>query len=128
MRNLSARAKGFTLLEVMVALTITGLALGGLFGVIAGNKRLAYRSQQTLRESMQVRSLINFTQLNNERGDIIIDFENTELKLEDDVELETPERKTMGTTQALRAYEIRDKNDELVTSGSYWVILDLPEI
>ena len=128
MRNLSARAQGFTLLEVMVALTITGLALGGLFSVIAGNKRLAYRSQQTLLESMQVRSLINFTQLNNERGDIIIDFENTELKLEDDVELETPERKTMGSTQALRAYEIRDKNDELVTSGSYWVILDLPEI
>ena len=128
MRSFPPQAAGFTLLEVMVALTITGLALGGLFSVIAGNKRLAYRSQQTLLESMQVRSLINFTQLNNERGDIIIDFENTELKLEDDVELETPERNTMGSTQALRAYEIRDKNDELVTSGSYWVILDLPEI
>ena len=35
------RSSGFTLLEVMVAMTITGLALGSLFSVIAGNKRLA---------------------------------------------------------------------------------------
>jgi prepilin-type N-terminal cleavage/methylation domain-containing protein len=126
-RSLPAQAKGFTLLEVMVALTITGLALGGLFGVVAGNKRLAWRSQQALLESMQVRSLINFTQLNNARGEIIIDLENNALKLTDDLELEAPERKTMGTTQALRSYEIRDANDEIVASGSYWVILDLPE-
>src|SRR5688572_24918150 len=126
-RGLSTKSSGFTLLEVMVALTITGLALGGLFGIVAGSKRLAFRSESTLLESMQVRSLINFTQLNNGRGEIIIDFENTELQLDDDHELEAPERKSMGTTQALRTYEIRDENDEVVASGSYWVILDLPE-
>src|SRR5688500_19407599 len=102
MRKLPAHATGFTLLEVLVAMTITGLALGGLFGVVAGNKRLAWRSEQALLESMQVRSLINFTQLNNERGELIVDFENTELQLEDGIELEVPERKSMGTTQALR--------------------------
>ena len=126
-RSLPAQANGFTLLEVMVALTITGLALGGLFGVVAGNKRLAWRSEQALLESMRVRSLINFTQLNNARGEIIIDLENNALKLTDDLALEVPERKTMGSTQALRSYEIRDANDEVVASGSYWVILDLPE-
>lgn len=127
MRNLPAHTRGFTLLEVLVALTITGLALGGLFGVVAGNKRLAWRSEQALLESMQVRSLINFTQLNNERGEIIIDFENTELQLIDELEFEVPERKTMGSTQAIRGFEIRDENDELIASGSHWVILDLPE-
>jgi prepilin-type N-terminal cleavage/methylation domain-containing protein len=127
MRKIPAYTTGFTLLEVLVAMTITGLALGGLFGVVAGNKRLAWRSEQALLESMHVRSLINFTQLNNERGELIVDFENTELQLEDGIELEVPERKSMGTTQALRAYEIRDANDEVVASGSYWVIRDLPE-
>jgi prepilin-type N-terminal cleavage/methylation domain-containing protein len=126
-RRLPTHAAGFTLLEVLVALTITGLALGGLFGVVAGNKRLAWNAEQALLESMQVRSLINFTQLNNQQGEIIIDFENTTLQLEDGLELAAPARKTMGTTQALRAYEIRDANDEVVASGSYWVILDLPE-
>ncbi len=127
MRNFPAHSRGFTLLEVLVALTITGLALGGLFGVVAGNKRLAWRSEQALLESMQVRSLINFTQLDNERGEIIIDFENTELQLVDEIAFEVPQRKTMGTTQALRGYEIRDDNDEIIAIGSHWVILDLPE-
>ena len=67
---------GFTLLEVMVALTITGMALGGLFGVIAGNKRLAWSSEASLVETMQARSMINFAQLNDERGDIFINLEN----------------------------------------------------
>lgn len=126
-RSQFSNAGGFTLLEVMVALTVTGIALGGLFGVVAGSKRLAFRSEQALVESMQVRSLINFTQLNNQRGEIIIDFEDSDLQLDDDHELEAPERKTMGTTQALRTYEIRDADDEVVASGSYSVILDLPE-
>ncbi|MEK9648766.1 MAG: type II secretion system protein, partial [Gammaproteobacteria bacterium] len=60
----SARQGGFTLLEVMVALTITGMALGSLFGIIAGNKRLAWRSEESLVKTMQARSLINFSQLN----------------------------------------------------------------
>ncbi|MDR0781434.1 MAG: type II secretion system GspH family protein, partial [Pseudomonadales bacterium] len=33
--TLAARVRGFTLLEVMVALTITGLALGALLSVVA---------------------------------------------------------------------------------------------
>ena len=127
MRHFPARVRGFTLLEVMVALTITGLALGGLFGVVAGNKRLAWRSEQALLASMQVRSLINSTQLNDQRGDVSIEFEKSTFALSDDIEIEVPERKTMGTTQALRAYEIRNANDEIVASGSYRVILDLPE-
>lgn len=127
MRNLPSHTRGFTLLEVLVALTITGMALGGLFGVVAGNKRLAWSSERALLGSMQVRSLINFTQLNDERGEITIDFENTALQLDDELEFDVPARKTMGTTLALRGYEIRDENDEIITTGSHWVILDLPE-
>lgn len=119
--------RGFTLLEVMVALTITGLALGGLFGVIAGNKRLAWRSEAALIKSTQVRSLINFSQLNDERGEIFLDFENEELRLVTGIELELPERKTMGSRQALRGYEVFDEFGDVVASGTYWVELELPE-
>jgi prepilin-type N-terminal cleavage/methylation domain-containing protein len=120
-------ARGFTLLEVLVALTITGLALGGLFSVIAGNKRLAWRSEAALIKSTQVRSLINFSQLNDQRGAIDVTFENRDLQLYTDIELEIPERHTAGTTQALRAYEILDENGMEVAKGTYWVELELPE-
>ena len=119
--------KGFTLLEVMVALTITGMALGGLFGVIAGNKRLAWSSEASLIETMQARSLINFSQLNDEKGEVYIDFENEDLFIDSGYELEVPERQTRASTMALRQYEVIDAYGELITTGTYWVELEFPE-
>jgi len=124
---LGKRAKGFTLLEVLVAMTITGMALGALFGVIAGNKRLAWRSEASLVTTMQTRSLINYSQLNDEQGDVYIDFENQELSIDSGYVLDQPERKTQASTMALRQYEIFDEYGELVTTGTYWVELELPE-
>jgi prepilin-type N-terminal cleavage/methylation domain-containing protein len=119
-------ARGFTLLEVMVALTITGLALGALLSVVAGNKRLAFSAQQALVHSIAVRSLINAAQLHDERGDVVLDLGNRDLRLLDNAELKAPERKTQGTTQALRGYSV-EENGEVLVSGTYWVELDLPE-
>jgi prepilin-type N-terminal cleavage/methylation domain-containing protein len=121
------KAAGFTLLEVMVALTITGMALGALFGVIAGNKRLAWRSEEALVKTMQVRSLINYSQLNDELGEVVVDFENDELSIRSGYEIEAPERKTQASIMALREYEVIDEFGELVTTGSYWIELELPE-
>jgi prepilin-type N-terminal cleavage/methylation domain-containing protein len=123
-----ANAKGFTLLEVMVALTITGLALGGLFGVIAGSKRLAWRAEDALVHSSQVRSLINFSQLNDEQGEVFISFENDALNLYTGTKLEMPERKTMATNEELRSYEITDENGDVVAKGTYWMVPDFPEM
>ena len=47
------RMRGFTLLEVLVALTIAGMALGGLFAVIGGNKRMTWRSEDALVRTME---------------------------------------------------------------------------
>ena len=123
----SAHQQGFTLLEVMVALTITGMALGSLFGIIAGNKRLAWRSEESLVKTMQARSLINFSQLNDERGEASLDFESRDLIINFGYELEIPERKTQASRLALREYEVFDEIGELITTGTYWVELELAE-
>jgi len=125
--SLTRFQKGFTLLEVLVAMTITGMALGGLFGVIAGNKRLAWSSEESLVETMQTRSLINFSQLNDEMGEVYIDFENENLFIDSGYELEVPERKTQASPHALRQYEVIDEYGELITTGTYWMELELPE-
>jgi len=119
--------RGFTLLEVMVALTITGIALGSLFGIIAGNKRLAWHSEESLVKTMQARSLINFSQLKDERGDASVDFQNLDLIINSGYELDIPERKTQASRLALREYEMFDEVGELITTGTYWVELELAE-
>lgn len=122
------RMGGFTLLEVLVALTIAGMALGGLFTVIAGNKRLAWRSEDALLRATEVRSLINVAQLDDARGELPPVVEDRDVRIESDLELEDPEdRALQGTVHKLRGYELRDANGEIVATGSYWVELDLPE-
>ena len=123
----SAHQRGFTLLEVLVALTSTGMTLGGLFGVIAGNKRLAWRSEESLVKTMQARSLINFSQLNDERGYAAVDFENQDLIINFGYELEISDRKTQASRLALREYEVFDEVGGLITTGTYWVELELAE-
>jgi len=95
--------------------------------VVAGNKRLAWRSEEALVKTMQVRSLINYSQLNDELGEVVVDFENDELSIRSGYEIEAPERKTQASIMALREYEVIDEFGELVTTGSYWIELELPE-
>ena len=122
------KQQGFTLLEVLVALTITGMALGGLFGVIAGNKRLAWSSEEALISATYARSYINFSQLNDERGEVDIQFEDDTLILSIGEPIEAPERKTQASTLTLRQYELLNEYGEVMTEGTYWVELDLPEL
>ena len=76
---------------------------------------------------MQARSLINFSQLNDHNGEVYIDFENEDLFIDSGYELEIPERKTRASSLALRQYEVIDEYGELITTGTYWVKLELPE-
>ena len=49
-------AGGFTLLEVIVALAITGFVLGGLFSLVGSSKQLTWRSQASLTRATQIRA------------------------------------------------------------------------
>jgi prepilin-type N-terminal cleavage/methylation domain-containing protein len=120
--------RGFTLLEVLVALTIAGMALGGLFAVIGGNKRLAWRAEAALVHATEVRSAINQAQLDDTRGALPPAGMAPDLRIESGIELPEPEeRTTQGTVHHLRGYELLDENGEVLARGSYWVELDLPE-
>jgi prepilin-type N-terminal cleavage/methylation domain-containing protein len=120
-------ARGFTLLEVLVALTITGFALGALLGVIGGNKQLAWRSEDALVEAGRVRVEINLAQLQDTPGEVPRESPSHELRLEGEIALEPPTRKTQGINAALYGYEVRDDAGEVVSSGVYWSHLTRPE-
>tara|TARA_B100001079_G_scaffold61422_1_gene52088 strand:- start:1095 stop:1499 length:405 start_codon:yes stop_codon:yes gene_type:complete len=121
------RQSGFTLLEVIVALAITGFVLGGLFSLVGGSKQLGWRSAESLLRATRLRAATNFALLENE-------YRNVELILEDDSFqivpkdiLEEPERKTQPSIFTLQAFEIVDDERDEVITGSRWVQLDLPQ-
>lgn len=120
-------ARGFTLLEVLVAMTITGFALGALLSVIGGNKRLAWRSEDALVEASRVRVEINLAQLQDTPGEVPREEPPRDLRTDSDQLLETPERKTQPITSALRGYEVRDNSGEVLSRGVYWLQLTRPE-
>ncbi len=116
-----------TLLEVIVALTITGFILGGLFSLVAGSKRLAWTSEASLIRAARLRAATNFALLENEFSDVELILENYDYEARAGEMLEEPLRKTEASVFSLQSYEIsNDDRDERVT-GSRWIQLELPK-
>lgn len=119
--------KGFTLLEVMVALTITSMVLGGLFSLAAGSKQLAVRTQTALQDTMAARAQINFALLENELGDIEPAIENNRYQVQALDLLPDVPRRTMPGTELLQSYEIIDTDTDEVITGVRWIRVELPQ-
>ena len=118
---------GFTLLEVIVALTITGFVLGGLFSLVGGSKQLSWRSEQSLVQATRVRAAINFALLENEYSDVEEILQDDSYRVRSLDLLEDPERKTQGSVHAFQGYEVVNRERNEVIAGSRWIQLDLPQ-
>lgn len=127
MKKLSESQTGFTLLEVIVALTITGFVLGGLFSLVGGSKQLSWRSEASLIESTRLRAAINFALLENEYSVVEEILQDDSYQIRSLDLLEDPERKTEPTVHAFQAYEVINRERDEVIAGSRWVQLDLPQ-
>jgi prepilin-type N-terminal cleavage/methylation domain-containing protein len=121
-----SKQKGFTLLEVIVALTITGFVLGGLFSLVGGSKQLSWRSEESLIRATRIRAATNFALLENEFNEVELILEDQNYEIRPAELLIEPERKTQGTIHTLQAYEIVDEDRDEIISGSRWLRLDLP--
>jgi len=119
-------SKGFTLLEVMIALTITSLVLGGLFSLAAGSKQLAVRTQTTLQETMAARAQINFALLENEYRDIEPVINNRRYHSQAVDTLPDVLRRTAPMNDLLQSYQIVDRDTDETIDGVRWIRLELP--
>ena len=120
-------AVGFTLLEAIVALAITGFVLGGLFSLVGGSKQLTWRSQESLTRATQIRAATNFALLQNEFAEVEEILEQDAYRVRPGEALEVPERKTQPTVHQLQAYEIVNSDRDEVIGGVRWIQLDLPQ-
>ena len=118
---------GFTLLEVIVALAITGFILGGLFSLLGSSKQLSWRSEENLLRAAHVRATTNFALLQNEFRDVEEILEDNGYEIRSLELLDDPIRKTEPLLYALQRYQITDDSRDEQFFGSRWVRLNLPQ-
>ena len=115
--------QGFTLIEVIVALTITGFLLGGLFSLVGGRKQLSWRAEDALVRAIQQRAAWNFALLDNEYADLeaILDDDYYEVRELDDIE--APDRQTQSLQYTLRALELVSEDGDVEAVATRWIRL-----
>ena len=120
---------GFTLLEVLVALAIVGIALGTLMSLSAANKQLAFRASNSMEQTFYLRAAMNFAQIVEEPDDypeypqLIAD--SFDLDIED--ELEPSERQTQKMRIALQPYTLIDTETGVELKSMRWLQLETPQ-
>jgi len=119
-------AGGFTLLEVIVALAITGFLLGGLFTLLAGSKQLSWRSEASLVRAINARAAVNFALLENQRNEVEAVLDNARYRVAGGELLEDPERKTQAIQFSLEEFEVVDELREELLTGTRFVLLEVP--
>ena len=121
------KVKGFTLLESIVALTITGFLLGGLFSLIAGSKELSFRALGHLGRSLELRTISNFSILQDGYNAVESILSSDRFSVEEAFELTAPVRKTQPMNHSLRVFEVTDgkTGDSFLLSG--WQQEELPK-
>ena len=118
---------GFTLLEVILALAITGFILGGLFSLLGSSKQLSWRSEENLLRAARVRAATNFALLQNEFRDVEEILEDNGYEIRSLELLDDPIRKTEPLLYALQRYQITDDSRDEQFFGSRWIRLNLPQ-
>lgn len=117
--------KGFTLLEVIIALSIVALAMGSAFGLLAGSKRLAFKAADDVGRTVFLRAALNVAQVieTPEYPELPEQYKKR-LTLQVEEPLEKPERQTQPTTLALEPYTFVDTEKNLQLNSVRWKIRD----
>ena len=121
------KQSGFTLLEVIVALAISGFILGGLFSLLGISKQLSWRSEEHLLHASRIRAISNFALLQNEFRDVEEILRDDNLEIRSLEILDEPLRKTEPMVHALQSYQIIDVSRDEQFAGSRWIQLNLPQ-
>lgn len=108
---MSSRLSGFTLLEVIIAMAIVGMALGTVLSLLAGSKRLAFKATDDIERIIFLRSAINAAQVLKEpKYPELPSYYKKNLTIRVDEPLEKPEKQSRPMQLALEPYILRDED------------------
>lgn len=108
-------SRGFTLLEVMVALAISALVIGTLFSLLAGSKRLAFSALDNIDRAIYARAALSTAQLETEpEYPELPEHYAQKITLQTGELLEKPESETAKSTYALEPYTLSGPGGEIL--------------
>lgn len=119
---------GFTLLEVLVALTIVALTLGTLMSLLTGSKQLAFKAAEDIGQTIFLRSALNTTQLleKPDYPEVPTHYKKAfDLKIGD--VLEPPKRQTQEIQLGLETYTLINEETGLEMTGLRWKKLEVSQ-
>ena len=105
---------GFTLLEVLVAITLTGLVMGSLFSLQSQSSKLGFRSMQAIDKIVNQRAALNLAWINTDMIDTL------DYNVDNQKELPAPEvleGKINSKTLSLESFDLLDANGNVVHSS-----------
>lgn len=118
MNKISAQPKGFTLLEVLVAITLTALVLGNLFALQSQSKRLSFKAQAAISTIIKQRSYLNAAWLSESQQDAYLtELSGSDYSISNTIALKKPEKQNKPLKYSLQSFTITDKNNEVVLSS-----------
>lgn len=116
--NKANKHQGFTLLEVMVAITLTAMVLGNLFALQSQSKRLSFKAQSSLAKTINQRSYINAAWISDRDLDTYLnDLSESGYTVDNKKTLKKPEEQTKALNLSLQSFDIINEKKEVILSS-----------
>jgi len=118
MKNKSA-IQGFTLLEVLIAVTLTAMVLGNLLALQSQSKRLAFKADNVLQKTINQRAYFNAAWVDSQQDSFYLDkLQADEIYSADNAKaLKKPEAQSKPLKFHLESFQIVDKQGNIVLSS-----------
>lgn len=119
---LTARNKkqyGFTLLEVLISITLTALVLGNIIALQSQSKRLNLKAQNNLKKVIDQRAYLNAAWISNRQLDSYMEklSRDSSFSIDNKKEIKKAEEQTRPVKFYLESFDIVNKDDDVLFSS-----------
>jgi len=115
------KQQGFTLLEVIIAMTIMAMGVGSILSLMVSNKRLAFSASQKIEHALFLRASLNIAQI-VKKPKYPEEPEEYVKDLDFDAEkaLEKPDKQTQEIPLVLEPYTYQDTSRDIALQTLRW--------